>query len=132
MRSIATLLFCLLALSRAAYAADDVSQKLIGTWRLISFKVQVVGEGTDTPRDMLGPQPFGRIIMTPEHTMAAYIAKEDRKGPPTNDAEAAALLSSMNAYTGRYRIERAINSSRQWMARGTRSSRRASKFAISP
>jgi len=105
MRSIATLLLCLLALSRAAYADDDVAQKLIGTWRLISFKVQVVGESTDGPRDMLGSQPFGRIIMAPEHTMAAYIAKEDRKGPPTNDAEAAALLSSMNAYTGRYRIE---------------------------
>src|SRR3954469_22668434 len=53
-----------------------------------------------------GTAAFRWIIMTPEHTMAAYIAKEDRKGPPTNDAEAAALLSSMNAYTGRYRIER--------------------------
>jgi hypothetical protein len=106
MRSIAAiLLFCLLALSRAAYADDDVAKKLIGTWRLVSFKVQVVGEGTDDPRDMLGPSPFGRIIITPEHTVAVYIAKEDRKGPPSNEAEAAALLSSMNAYTGRYRVE---------------------------
>jgi hypothetical protein len=104
MRPIATLLLCCV-LSSVGYADDDIAAKLIGTWRLISFKVQVVGESTDDTRDMLGPQPFGRIIITPEHTMAVYIAKEDRKGPPANEAEAAALLSSMNAYTGRYRVD---------------------------
>jgi hypothetical protein len=103
-RLVAALLLCLLALSRTGYADDDVAKRLIGSWRLISFKVQIMGE-TEAPRDMLGPEPFGRIVVTPEHTMAVYIAKQGRRGPPTNDAEAAALLSSMNAYTGRYRID---------------------------
>ena len=94
----------LLTLTEPAYADDEAAKKLIGSWRLISFEVQVIGESTEH-KDMLGPEPFGRIIVTPEHTMAAYIAKQARKGPPTNDVEAAALLSSMNAYTGRYRIE---------------------------
>ena len=64
----------------------------------------MIGESAEA-RDMLGPEPFGRVILTPEHTVGVYIAKQGRNGPPTNDAEAAALLSSMNAYTGRYRIE---------------------------
>lgn len=100
----AALVVSFLTLARPAYADNETAEKLIGSWRLIAFKVQVIGESAE-PRDMLGPEPFGRIIITPEHTMAAYIAKQGRKGPPTNDAEAAALLSSMNAYTGRYRIE---------------------------
>ena len=103
-RIVAVLALSSLMLARPGYADDDIAKKLIGSWRLISFKVQVIGESAE-PRDMLGPEPFGRIIMTPEHTMAAYIAKQGRKGPPSNDAEAAALLSSMNAYTGRYRLE---------------------------
>ena len=100
----AALVVSLLMLARPAYADDEPAKKLIGSWRLISFKVQVVGESAE-PRDVLGPEPFGRIIITPEHTMASYIARQGRKGPPANDAEAAALLSSMSAYTGRYRIE---------------------------
>jgi len=105
MRHIAAALAALLlTFARPVYADDETAKKLIGSWRLISFKVQVIGESAEA-RDMLGPEPFGRIILTPEHTVGLYIAKQGRNGPPTNDAEAAALLSSMNAYTGRYRIE---------------------------
>jgi hypothetical protein len=54
---------------------------------------------------MLMPRvPFGRLILTPAHTMAAFLSRADRK-PPTDDAEAARLLRSMTAYTGRFRIE---------------------------
>jgi hypothetical protein len=84
-------------------AQDDVSKQLVGSWRVLSFKVQIIGESAE-PRDMLGPQPFGRLILTAEHYMAVYISRLDRK-PPTSEIEAAALLSSMNAYTGKFRIE---------------------------
>jgi hypothetical protein len=36
--------------------------------------------------------------------MMAFISKQDRR-PPADDAEAAALLRSMLAYTGRFRVE---------------------------
>ena len=68
-----------------------------------SFQIRVVGEETP-PKDVFGPHPFGRLILTPEHRMAVFTSRPDRK-PPTNDAEAAALLSSMTAYTGRFRVE---------------------------
>ena len=84
-------------------AQDNPGKPLYGTWRLISFSVQVVGEDVP-PRDIFGPTPFGRLILTPEHTMMAYLSRHDRK-PPINDAEAAALLSSMIAYTGKFRLE---------------------------
>ena len=65
----------LVTLTQSADADDEAAKKLIGSWRLISFEVQVIGESTEH-KDMLGPEPFGRIIVTPEHTMATYIAKQ--------------------------------------------------------
>lgn len=83
--------------------AQDIGEKLYGSWRLVSFKAQIVGEDAE-PRDIFGPAPFGRLILTPTHTMAAFLSRPDRK-PPSNDAEAATLLRSMTAYTGRFRVE---------------------------
>lgn len=85
-----------------AYADQDPAKPLYGVWRLTAFQTQVVGEAT--PRESFGPHPFGYAIFTPEHRVMFYLSKPDRK-PATNDAEAAALLHSMIAYTGRYRLE---------------------------
>lgn len=89
-------------LGHPAYAGEDPAKPLYGVWRLIAFQTQVIGESA--PRRPFGPHPFGYLILTPEHRMMAYLAKADRK-PPTNDAEAATLLRSMIAYTGRFRLE---------------------------
>jgi hypothetical protein len=70
---------------------------------LVVFKVQIVGEDAEA-RDFFGPSPFGRLILTPAHTMAVFLSRPDRN-PPTDDAEAASLLRSMTAYTGRFRVE---------------------------
>jgi Lipocalin-like domain len=83
--------------------AHDAADQLYGSWRLLSFKVQIVGEHAE-PRDFFGPSPFGRLILTPAHTMAVFLSRPDRN-PPTDDAEAASLLRSMTAYTGRFRVE---------------------------
>jgi hypothetical protein len=83
--------------------AEDASTKLIGTWRLVSFQIKVVGED-GASKDIFGPNPFGRAIFSPEHYVIVFISRPDRR-PPNNDAEAAALLSSMSAYTGKFRIE---------------------------
>jgi Lipocalin-like domain len=83
--------------------AQDAADQLYGSWRLLSFKAQIVGEDAQ-PRDFFGPSPFGRLILTPAHTMAVFLSRPDRK-PPADNAEAAALLRSMTAYTGRFRVE---------------------------
>jgi Lipocalin-like domain len=83
--------------------AQDAANQLFGSWRLLSFKAQIVGEDAE-PRDFFGPSPFGRLILTPAHTMAVFLSRPDRK-PPTDDAEAAKLLRSMTAYIGRFRVE---------------------------
>jgi Lipocalin-like domain len=83
--------------------AQEAADQLVGSWRLLSFKAQIVGDDAE-PRDFFGPAPFGRLILTPAHTMAAFLSRPDRK-PPTDDAEAATLLRSMTAYTGRFRVE---------------------------
>ncbi len=92
-----------LLFSRPTLAEEDVGSQLFGSWRLLSQTVQFVGENA-APRDIYGSHPFGRLILTPEHKMAAYLSASDRK-PPTNDAEAAALMRSMAAYTGKFRVE---------------------------
>lgn len=90
-------------LSRPGQTEEDISARLLGSWRLVSFQVAAVDE-PGVPVEIFGPQPFGRLILTPEHYMAAYLSKPDRK-PPSDSAEAAALLSSMIAYTGKFRVE---------------------------
>jgi|SRR5271163_1494063 len=101
-KNFSALLAMLLLLGSPA-VAEDVTDQLIGSWRLLSFKAQIVGEDAE-PRDVFGSAPFGRIILTPQHTMAAFLSWPDRK-PPKDEAEAALLLRSMTAYTGRFRVE---------------------------
>lgn len=89
--------------SQPGIAEDDAGSYLVGSWRLVSYELRVVGE--DGPaRQVFGPHPFGRLILLPSHYMAAFISKPDLV-PPTNEAESAALLSSMIAYTGKFRLE---------------------------
>ena len=98
---------CIVALLAIVFAtsalADDQSAPLFGSWRLISFQLKVVGE-EGQPKDIFGPNPIGRIIFSPEHRVVVFISRADRRAP-TNEAEAAALLSSMTAYTGKFRLD---------------------------
>jgi hypothetical protein len=83
-------------------ASAQTSSPLFGTWRVTSFKLQVIGERGE--REFFGPNPKGYVILTPEPRIMAFIAADGRK-PPTNQAEAAAMLQSMIAYTGRITLE---------------------------
>jgi Lipocalin-like domain len=89
--------------ARAALAEEDTSARLLGSWRLISFQLKVVGEEGE-PKDIFGPNPIGRIIFSPEHHVVVFISRAGRR-PPTSEAESAALLSSMTAYTGKFRLD---------------------------
>jgi hypothetical protein len=101
MRSVVA--FLVIFLAGSALAAEDMSARLLGSWRLISFQVKIVGE-EGKPKDIFGPNPIGRIVFSPEHRVVVFISRADRK-PPTNESEAAALLSSMTAYTGKFRLD---------------------------
>jgi hypothetical protein len=84
--------------------ADGHAAKPYGVWKLVSMKMQTVGESTP-PTQPLGPNPKGYLIILPEGRMMALLTSADRK-PATTDAEnAAALLKTMFAYTGRYTLD---------------------------
>ena len=85
-------------------AQEDASGKLFGSWRLISFQLKVVGEDAE-PKDIFGPDPIGRIIFSPRASRGLSYSPEQADRPPTSKSEAAALLSSMTAYTGKFRQE---------------------------
>ncbi len=52
----------------------------------------------------MGNQPTGYVIFTPEGRLSFMLSAEMRK-PASNAEERSALLSSMIAYTGIYRLE---------------------------
>jgi hypothetical protein len=94
---ILTLLVC-----KHAAAGEDPADRLVGSWRVVSLKMSYVGENTE--QDVLGANPIGRIVYSADRHFAVFISRRDRK-PPHNDADATALLHSMVAYTGAFRIE---------------------------
>src|SRR5215831_2312616 len=81
---------------------EAAENPLFGTWRVTSFKMQIIGEQGE--RDIFGSNPKGYIIITPEPRLMAFLAADGRRAP-TNQAEAAAMLQSMIAYTGRVTLE---------------------------
>jgi hypothetical protein len=95
-------IFSVMFLGSQMWAAAQASNPLFGTWRVTSFKLKVIGESEE--RDILGPNPKGYIILTPEPRIMVFLAADGRQ-PPTNQAEAAAMLQSMAAYTGRITLE---------------------------
>jgi len=81
--------------------ADDAQKQLVGTWKLTAWLVQVIGEDS---REPYGPNPKGRLVITPEGHWIAVITGANRRPAKTTD-EKAALLDSMLAYSGKYTIE---------------------------
>lgn len=56
------------------------------------------------PVPLLGKNPNGYLILLPSGRMAAVLEGEGRK-PAKTDEERSALLQSLIAYTGKFRIE---------------------------
>jgi len=81
--------------------ADDASKQLVGSWKLTSWTIQIVGGDATEP---FGPNPKGRALFTPDGFAAFIIVGANRK-PATNNDETAALLKSLNVYTGKFTIE---------------------------
>jgi hypothetical protein len=83
-----------------AYA--DEGTKVQGLWKLVSYEVEV--QATGQKEMVMGQNPTGYVIFTPEGRVFFLFTGEGRK-PAKTVQERADLLSSLVAYTGTYRIE---------------------------
>jgi len=94
------LLLGLAALALSSHAAERPA--LVGVWKLLSYQTEF--QDGSPKRAMFGEHPTAYIIFTSEGRLMAVIEAEGRKTPST-DSDRAALLKSLIAYSGRYRIE---------------------------
>ena len=81
--------------------ADDRT-KIIGIWKLVSWESEFQATGERVP--VMGKNPMGYVIFTPEGRMMAVLTAEGCKAPKT-DQDRADLFKSVVAYTGMYRFE---------------------------
>jgi hypothetical protein len=102
MRSLVHPVLVLLALGAVRLGCAENRSGVEGVWRLVSYAVEYQQTGRKEP--MMGEKPTGYAIFTPEGRAMFVITGDDRK-PPSDEKTRAALLNTLVAYTGRYRIE---------------------------
>jgi len=91
-------LVCLMA---GATFADD-RDRLLGIWKLVSYEVEVQTTGQKEP--VMGKNPTGYVVFTPEGRVFFALTGEGRKPAKTVD-DRANLLNTLVAYTGIFRLE---------------------------
>ena len=89
---------CLIA--QPSFAADN--DKIVGTWKLISYEVEVQATGQKEP--VMGDHPTGYVTFTPEGRAYVILTAEARN-PAKTDQERANLLNTLSAYSGTYSVE---------------------------
>ena len=98
------LAFSIVALIASQAAVADDRERLIGTWKLLSFENEFQDGRPRSATLLYGQSPTGFIILTAEGRMMAIVEGEGRK-PASTDEERAALLRTLLAYSGMYRVE---------------------------
>jgi hypothetical protein len=87
-------------------SSDDRRKLLLGTWKMVSWTVEDLLSGEQSPA--LGENPAGYITYSPEGRVMVLVLRGGRKKPadlvPT-EAEKVALYDSMFAYAGTYSLE---------------------------
>ncbi len=73
-----------------------------GAWKLVSYDVEVQATGEKFPP--MGKHPAGYVVFTPE-ARVWFVLTGDGRRPGKTAEEKAALLDSLVAYTGTYRVE---------------------------
>ena len=81
---------------------DESTKSLVGTWKLTGWTLRVVGETAD--KEPFGPNPKGRLVMTPDGYWIVVITGVNRH-PARTAEEKVALFDSVLAYSGKYTIE---------------------------
>lgn len=86
-------------------ATPDVdSRQIVGTWKLVSYVVEVQENGTII--NVMGDAPTGYVAFLPSGRVFFVLTAEGRRPDPDHSAEGhALLLDTMVAYTGTYRTE---------------------------
>jgi hypothetical protein len=105
MRAILTAVSLLLLVAQLPASADDKASgpdKLVGTWRLVSWVME--DDVSKEQKPLYGEHPHGFATFTPAGRAFFLLTGEGRAVPRT-DEERGAALRSMVAYTGRYRLE---------------------------
>lgn len=90
------------ATSSETFPAASASAALTGSWRLLSYDVEVKSTGETFPP--MGDRPTGYVMFAPEGRVWFVLTGEGREAGET-DQEKARLLETVIAYTGRWRIE---------------------------
>jgi hypothetical protein len=73
-----------------------------GTWKLVSYEVEV--QATGEMMFPMGKNPTGYVIFSPDSRLSFVLTGDGRK-PAKTAEEKAALLDSLIAYSGKYRLE---------------------------
>ena len=91
-----------LAASGARSQPATSRDQILGTWRAETLKVTSDGETTYP----LGEHLSGFVTMTPERMWLLFVdpARKAPASPALTDAEAAAMMTSQVAWTGRYAV----------------------------
>ena len=79
----------------------EEESRIVGTWRLLSYVVEVQASGEKLP--VMGEKPDGYAIFLPGGRVFFMLTREGRK-PAKTDREKAELLDTLVAYTGTYSI----------------------------
>ena len=91
-----------MSVSSVQPAQDITTPTVHGAWQLLSYDVEEQSSGeTFAP---MGENPTGYVIFMAEGRLSFMLSAEGRQ-PGSSAEERSALLSSMIAYTGIYRLE---------------------------
>lgn len=99
MRSFLIGLLVLLAVQPSL--ADDRA-RVIGLWKLVSYKVEIQATGQKEP--IMGQNPTGYALFSPEGRVFFVLTGEGRK-PAKTIQDRADLLGNLVAYTGTYSVK---------------------------
>ena len=96
--ALVVILVCFVA--QPSFGAEG--NKVVGTWKLVSYEVEVQATGQKGP--VMGEKPTGYVTFTPEGRVFFVLTGEARK-PGKTDKERAELLNTLVAYSGTYSLE---------------------------
>ena len=86
-------------LTQSSFAEED--SRIVGTWRLLSYVVEVQATGEKLP--IMREKPPGYVTFLPGGRVFFMLTGEGRK-PAKTDREWKELLDTLVAYTGTYSI----------------------------
>ena len=82
--------------------AEEGAKALVGSWKLTGWTVRVVGETED--KEPFGPNPKGRLVITPQGYWIVIITGANRHAAKTPE-DKQTLFDSVLAYSGKYTVE---------------------------